>query len=61
MTLMDILIIILVAFNLALVVLLLLRKPTGARTELMKLNERLIRIEGELDKLSPKIESEFPH
>ncbi len=59
MILMDILIIILVAFNLALVVLLLLRKPTGARTELMKLNERLIRIEGELDKLSPKIESEF--
>lgn len=58
-TLMDILIIVLLSINLVILVLLFLRKPSGARSEFIKVDERMIRVEAELDKLAPKIESEF--
>lgn len=56
---MDIAIIGLMLINLGIVILVLFRKPTGSRAEFLKLEERLIRVEAELDKLAPKIETEF--
>ena len=53
--------IVLVMFGVVIIVLLLLllvRKPV-ARIDTSRLEERLIRVEGELDKLAPKIEGEF--
>lgn len=44
--------------NLVLLILLMVRKPV-ARTDTRALEERLIRIEGELDKLAPKIDTAF--
>lgn len=44
--------------NLVLLILLMVRKPV-ARTDTRALEERLIRIEGELDKLTPKIDTAF--
>lgn len=55
---MDIILVILGVIIIALLVLLLLRKPV-ARVDTSRLEERLIRVEGELDKLAPKIEGEF--
>lgn len=56
---MDIAIIGLSLINLGLLVLLFARKPSGSRAEILKLEERMIRIEAELDKIIPKIDTEF--
>lgn len=42
-----------------LLVILVLRKPQSSAINIARLEERLIRIESELDKLAPKIEGEF--
>ena len=55
---MEVILIILAALNLILLGVLLFRKPQKAEMP-RELNERLIRIESELDKLTPKISSEF--
>lgn len=55
---MEVILIILAALNLILLAVLLFRKPAKAEMP-RELNERLIRIESELDKLTPKISSEF--
>lgn len=55
---MDIILVVLGVIIVALLLLLLLRKPV-ARVDTSRLEERLIRVEGELDKLAPKIEGEF--
>ncbi|MBP3899452.1 DNA recombination protein RmuC [Candidatus Saccharibacteria bacterium] len=55
---MEVILIILAALNLILLAFLLFRKPAKAEMP-RELNERLIRIESELDKLTPKISSEF--
>lgn len=55
---MDIVVIILGVLNLILLVGLFFKKPVKAEMP-RELNERLIRIESELDKLTPKISSEF--
>lgn len=55
---MDIFLVMLGIIIVVLLVLLLLRKPV-ARIDTSKLEERLIRVEAELDKLAPKIEGEF--
>lgn len=55
---MEVILIILAALNLILLAVLLFRKPQKAEMP-RELNERLIRIESELDKLTPKISSEF--
>lgn len=56
---MDIAIIGLSLINLGLLALLFARKPSGSRAEILKLEERMIRIEAELDKIIPKIDTEF--
>ncbi len=43
----------------ALLVAVLMRRPASAPIDTRKLEERLIRVEAELDKLAPKIENEF--
>lgn len=48
----------LLLINLGLLVILVARKPV-ARVDTTKLEERLIRVEGQLDKLTPKIEDAF--
>lgn len=55
---MEVILIILAALNLILLGILLFRKPQKAEMP-RELSERLIRIESELDKLTPKISSEF--
>lgn len=40
-------------------IVLLTRRPSNSRLDAVKLEERLIRIEAELDKLAPKVEMEF--
>jgi len=55
---MDILILVLLAVVIALLLLNLLRKPT-AHLDTGRFEERLIRVEGALDKLAPQIETEF--
>ncbi|MBR0415568.1 DNA recombination protein RmuC, partial [Candidatus Saccharibacteria bacterium] len=55
---MEVILIILAALNLILLAVILFRKPAKAEMP-RELNERLIRIESELDKLTPKISSEF--
>lgn len=55
---MDILVIILLVVVIILLLLNFLRKPV-ARLDTAKFEERLIRVEAELDKLAPKIETEF--
>lgn len=55
---MEILILILLLVVVALLAVLLLRKPR-AIADTSRLEERLIRVEGELDKLTPRIEQEF--
>ncbi len=55
---MDIALVVLGIVIAALLVLLLMRKPV-ARVDTSRLEERLIRVEAELDKLAPKIEGEF--
>ncbi len=46
------------AVNVILLIVLLLKKPAAPAVD-EKLNERLVRIEGQLDKLAPQISSEF--
>ena len=55
---MDITLVVLCGIIIVLLLFLLFRQPV-ARIDTSRLEERLIRVEGELDKLSPKIESEF--
>lgn len=55
---MDVALVVLCGIIIALLLLLLFRRPV-ARVDTSRLEERLIRVESELDKLSPKIESEF--
>ena len=55
---MEVILIILAVINLILIGVLIFRKPQKAEMP-RELNERLIRIESELDKLTPKISSEF--
>ncbi len=55
---MDIALVVLCGIIIVLLLFLLFRQPV-ARIDTSRLEERLIRVEGELDKLSPKIESEF--
>ena len=55
---MDIVLIILLAIIIVILGVLLTRKPQ-ASVDTTKLEERMIRIEAELDKLAPKIEGEF--
>lgn len=55
---MDILILILLIVSIILLLLNLFRKPT-ARLDTGRFEERLIRVEGALDKLAPQIETEF--
>lgn len=56
---MDIFISGLCLINLGLLVLIFARKPSSSRAEILKLEERMIRIEAELDKIIPKIDTEF--
>lgn len=67
---MEIVIIILSAINLVLLLILLFKKSNSSNNEIArvateiaentkKINERMIRIEGEVDKLTPKISNEF--
>ena len=52
--------VILGVINIALLILLIVKSKSNARTEMPReLSERLIRIEAELDKLTPKISNEF--
>lgn len=55
---MDITLVVLCGIIIVLLLFLLFRQPV-ARIDTSRLEERLIRVEGELDKLSPKIEGEF--
>ncbi len=55
---MDIILIVLLLVLITLTVINLLRKPT-ARLDTSRFEERLIRVEGALDKLAPQIENEF--
>ena len=55
---MEIALIILVLILIALVITLLVR-PAKVKLDTSRIEERLIRVEGELDKLSPKIETQF--
>lgn len=55
---MELTLIALLILNLILLIVLLARKPV-ARVDTTKLEERLIRVEGQLDKLTPKIEDAF--
>lgn len=57
MNYMEILIVALLFVILALLIFLLCRRPAGISTA--RIEERLIRVEGELDKLTPKIEAAF--
>lgn len=56
---MDIFIVGLCLINFGLLILLFARKPSSSRAEVLKLEERMIRIEAELDKIIPKIDTEF--
>lgn len=55
---MELVLIGLLLINLGLLVIIVTRKPV-ARVDTTKLEERLIRVEGQLDKLTPKIEDAF--
>lgn len=55
---MDVALVVLCGIAIVLLLLLLFRRPVS-RIDTSRLEERLIRVESELDKLSPKIESEF--
>lgn len=55
---MELVLIGLLLINLGLLVIIVARKPV-ARVDTTKLEERLIRVEGQLDKLTPKIEDAF--
>lgn len=56
---MELTVIVLLLINLGLLVFSVLRKPAAPSVDTSKLEERLIRVESELDKLSPKIAEEF--
>ncbi len=56
---MEIALLLLTIVAVGLLVLLLLRKPAAPVVDTSKLEERLIRVEAELDKITPKIENEF--
>ncbi len=56
---MEVALIILALVNIILLIVLLLRKPRIAQMDTSRLEERLIRVESVLDKVNPKIETEF--
>lgn len=56
---MEIALLLLLIIAVGLLVVLLLRKPAVPNIDTSKLEERLIRVEAELDKIAPKIENEF--
>lgn len=56
---MDLAILLLGLINLLLLLYLITRKTSPSGSNISKLDERLIRVEAELDKLAPKIETEF--
>lgn len=56
---MDLAILLLGIINLLLLLYLITRKTSPSGSNISKLDERLIRVEAELDKLAPKIETEF--
>ena len=56
---MNIVLIILGGINIGLVIFLLMKKDKKVEVDTSKLEERLIRVEAEVDKLAPKIEGEF--
>ncbi len=56
---MEIVITILLIIVIGLLLFSISRKPANSRTDILKLEERLIRIEGELDKLIPNIDNAF--
>lgn len=58
-TLMDMIILGLCVVIILMLIVLLTRRPSNSRLDAVKLEERLIRIEAELDKLAPKVEMEF--
>lgn len=55
---MELVLILLLTLNFILLIILVIRKPV-ARVDTTRLEERLIRVEGQLDKLTPKIEEAF--
>ena len=60
MSIMEMLLVILSIINIVLLILFIIKSKVGSRTEIPReLSERLIRIEAELDKLTPKISNEF--
>lgn len=56
---MEIALLLLLVIAVGLLVVLMLRKPAAPVVDTSKLEERLIRVEAELDKIAPKIENEF--
>ncbi len=57
--LMELILIVLLVLAIILLVILVLRKPQIPTVDTSRLEERLIRVEAELDKLAPKITEEF--
>lgn len=56
---MELTLIVLILIAIGLLILLIVRRPSTPELDTSKLEERLIRVEAELDKLAPKIEDEF--
>lgn len=56
---MELMFLILLIVIIALLIFLIVRKPRPTAIDTSKLEERLIRVESELDKIAPKIEGEF--
>lgn len=56
---MEIALLLLLILAVVLLLVLLVRKPTASNFDTSRLEERLIRVEAELDKIAPKIENEF--
>lgn len=56
---MEVIVLILLVVIIALLVVVVFRRPSTAQFDTSKLEERLIRVESELDKIAPKIEGEF--
>lgn len=56
---MEVIVLILLVVIIALLVVVVFRRPSTNQFDTSKLEERLIRVESELDKIAPKIEGEF--
>lgn len=56
---MEVIVLILLVIIIALLIVVVFRRPSTAQFDTSKLEERLIRVESELDKIAPKIEGEF--